>query len=236
MNDPILHVRTGSLGYGTNVEGSDEDEAMIFVETSDQVFAPHREPTRIQHVKSEGVDRQVYPLRHFIRLAVKGNPTALEMFWLPIIYADPNGLDLLELGPKLIGRHIIPGYRGFIKAQTMRLLGLKGQLRVTRAELRSQDGYDTKYAMHCTRLAYQCVELLTTGRLRLPLDVRSDGFVHELMRIRRGEVPFDEWFEEIVRLDHHLGDLVHVESWPEGPDVEAAVKLSTALHLRSWLG
>jgi hypothetical protein len=36
-------------------------------------------------------------------------------------------------------------------------------------ELVAEYGHDTKYAMHCARLGFQCIELLTTNQLQLPI-------------------------------------------------------------------
>ena len=42
-----------------------------------------------------------------------------------------------------------------------------------RPELVAVHGYDTKYAMHALRLGLQGVELLTTGRITLPVPDRT---------------------------------------------------------------
>ena len=46
-------------------------------------------------------------------------------------------------------------------------------------------GFDTKYAMHMLRLGFQGVELLTTGRLSLPMREPERSF---LLDVRRGKV------------------------------------------------
>src|SRR5688572_31106775 len=46
-----------------------------------------------------------------------------------------------------------------------------------RPELEEMYGFDTKYAMHMLRLGFQGVELLTTGRLNLPM--RSEEHTSE---------------------------------------------------------
>lgn len=64
--------------------------------------------------------------------------------------------------------------RGYMQSQTQRLLGLRGGGHGKRGggqreELVAKHGFDTEYAMHCSRLGFQCIELLTTGRLSLPI-------------------------------------------------------------------
>jgi len=45
-------------------------------------------------------------------------------------------------------------------------------------------GYDTKYAMHALRIAHQGHELLTTGRIALPV---AEPHRSRLMAVRHGE-------------------------------------------------
>jgi uncharacterized protein len=60
-------------------------------------------------------------------------------------------------------------FLGYLQAQKQRLTGERGQKRIHRPELEAMYGFDTKYAMHMLRLGFQGVELLTTGRLSLPM-------------------------------------------------------------------
>jgi hypothetical protein len=44
--------------------------------------------------------------------------------------------------------------------------------------------------MHCVRLGFQCIELLTTRQLQLPVQGEPADW---LRAVRRGDVPFGEW-------------------------------------------
>jgi hypothetical protein len=62
-----------------------------------------------------------------------------------------RGRELRALGPAFVGRHVIPRYRGYMQAQALRLLGLRGGAHGRRGEGRRQEliaahGYDTKWA------------------------------------------------------------------------------------------
>ena len=91
----------------------------------------------------------------------------------------------------------MPRYRGYMQSQARRLLGVAGGGHGKRGsggreELINEFGYDTKYAMHCARLGFQCLELLSTGKLELPIQ----GEPAEWLRsVRYGNVEFDEWWE-----------------------------------------
>ena len=58
-----------------------------------------------------------------------------------------------------------------------------------RPELVAVHGYDPKDAMHALRLGLQGIELLTTGRITLPVPEPGGGY---LRSIRRGERPLAE--------------------------------------------
>ena len=76
-----------------------------------------------------------------------------------------QGDELRALGESFVGRHVVPRYRGYMQSQAMRLLGTARRRARRRGggrrdELIAEHGYDTKYAMHCARLGFQCIELL----------------------------------------------------------------------------
>ena len=182
------------------------------------------------------IDRTVFSLRRFIRLAVSGNPSVLMVLWAPVIDVTTDGEQLRALGSCFIGRHVIPRYRGYMQGQALRLFGLRGssghgRRAGARSELVTQHGYDTKYAMHCARLGFQCVELLTTGRLTLPIPGKIGEW---LTAVRRGDVPFDEWWERALSLDSQLAQIEHDASIRAGPDADAIEAWSIATHLRHW--
>jgi hypothetical protein len=129
-----------------------------------------------------------------------------------------------------------------MQSQALRLLGVKGgghgrrggALRswtVVRDELVTDHGYDTKYAMHCARLGFQGIELLTTRRLALPIEGEPAEW---LRRVRRGEVPFAEWWARALAVDDQLGALAGDETLPAGPDRARIEAWSVATHLQVW--
>ena len=182
-------------------------------------------------------DRTLHSLRRFVRLAACGNPSILMSMWAPVIFSTAEGEQLRGLGEAFVGRHVIPRYRGYMQSQAERLLGVRGHSGHgrrgggQREELVSAHGYDTKYAMHCARLGFQGIELLTNRRLDLPIA----GEPAEWLRaVRRCEVPFDEWWARVLHLDARLEDMLGDESLPDRCDAARIEAWTVTTHLSLW--
>ena len=239
-------VEVGSTAHGTGIPGGeDHDELGVVVETADVALGLGERgfATVMQRTQPEGsrsgpgdVDRTLHSLRRFVRLAASGNPSILMAFWAPVEMITPEGEELRELGSAFIGRHMIPRYRGYMQSQAMRLLGVRGGGHGRRGgggreELIDANGFDTKYAMHCSRLGFQCLELIDTGRLALPIEGEPADW---LRAVRHGRVSVDEWWERSLGLDAQLASRLDDESVPEGPDLARIEAWMVDVHLRMW--
>lgn len=242
----ILLVEVGSTAHGTGIPGGEDyDQLGVVVEMPDQVLGLDERGFRtvMQRTQPEGirsgpgdVDRTLYSLRRFVRLAASGNPSILMTFWAPIDQATAEGKDLQSLGDAFIGRHVVPRYRGYMQSQAQRLLGTRGGGHGRRGgggreELVEAHGYDTKYAMHCARLGFQCQELLSTGQLTLP--VQGDP-ADWLRAVRRGDISFDEWWTTVLRLDQELEQLENDDRLRPGPDRDRIECSMIATHQAIW--
>ena len=246
-DNTILLVEVGSTAHGTGIPGGeDHDELGVVVERPDQVVGldEHGVRTVMQRTQPEGsrsgpgdVDRTLHSLRRFVRLAASGNPSILMSFWAPIEHSTPEGEELRALGDAFIGAHVIPRYRGYMQAQAMRLLGLRGGGHGSRGggggreELVDAHGYDTKYAMHCARLGFQCLELLETGQLNLPI---QDEPAEWLRSVRHGGVSFDDWWARSLDLDAQLDAAQSDPSLRLGPDRARISSWMVDVHARMW--
>jgi hypothetical protein len=228
----ILLVEVGSTAHGTGIPGGeDHDEMGVVIEMPDEILGldPYGFRTVMHRTQPEGsrsgpgdTDRTLHSLRRFIRVAAGGNPSILMAMWAPVLHVTDAGLELQALGPSFVGRHFIPRYRGYMQSQAMRLLGLRGgghgrRGAGAREELINEHGFDTKYAMHAARLGLQCIELITTRHLDLPIRGEPADW---LRAVRRGDVSANDWWDRCLDLDHQLERMETDDSIPERPDAE----------------
>lgn len=209
-----------------------------------QHFAQHVRRTAEERLGTPGgkspksqagdLDLVTYSLRKWARLAVAGNPTVLLLLFIPaadLVTVTPLGDRLRANAHLFAARTAAPRFLGYLRAQKQRLVGERGQLRVTRADVVERHGYDTKYAMHMLRLGYQGVEYLETGRLSLPM---AGPARERCMQVRRGEVALDDVLTEVGLLEERLIDLQAHSSLPAEPDREAIDRLLVGIYEEGW--
>lgn len=173
----IVIAQAGSHLYGLNHPGSDHDTMGIAV-------MGRVEKLGLSCVEQQGKDDHVvYEITKWIRLAVNGNPTVLQMLWVPldktIQWDDRWPRWQEELRQLVLSERCRSAFLGYLDGQRKKLINDRGQ----RQDIKAQFGYDTKFAMHMVRLGMQGVELLTTGRLELPIFETGADF---LKKIRNG--------------------------------------------------
>jgi hypothetical protein len=226
----ILEAVVGSTLHGTFVSDGLEDLDLMAIVVEDlKTFAGfHATDTWTARTKPDGVrseagdvDYVAYGLRKYLHLALKGNPTIM----LALFAGDEHtreitgaGRDLRNLAPQIISKQVYMPFRGYMRQQHERLLGLRGQRNVTRPELVEAYGYDTKYAGHVVRLGLQGAELLTTGRLSLPMREEDRALV---VRVRTGGFSLAEVSEQIILAEKKLDEAYASSRLPDGPDVAA---------------
>lgn len=240
---PILEIIVGSTLHGTSVDDGLEDLDMmaIVVERPRQMvgFGPvdtwtHR--TKPQGVRSEAgdLDLSVYGLRKFLGLALKGNPTILlALFAKPpfIKRHDVRGMQLQALAPYIVSKQCYNPWRGYMKQQHERLLGLRGQRNVTRPELVDRYGYDTKYAGHIVRLGLQGEEILTTGKMTLPV---PDEQRQQVLKVRTGGYTLAGVSEVIIEMEHRIEAAFQKSPLRLWPDRETVEKWMLRTYLSAW--
>ncbi len=197
----ILRVQVGSGVHGTSISGQDDrDEMGICFEPAEYVTGLARVPNGIdgegpavefeQYERHTAWDRAggvanrsgagdldvvIYCARKWRRLALAGNPTVLLVLFVPehdVVYRNEAGAELVDNAHRFVSRLAGERFLGYLKAQKAAMTGETGA-HTNRPELVAVHGYDTKYGMHALRLGLQGVELLSTGRITLPVPSRT---------------------------------------------------------------
>lgn len=92
----LLKVLVGSRGYNLEDSDSDYDYKSVFVyQTKDLVSMGFT--YRANNSIENNVDDTAFELKHFLDLAIKSNPTILEMFIAPVVESNIDGQTLKTL-------------------------------------------------------------------------------------------------------------------------------------------
>ena len=245
----ILRGLVGSTVHGLNGNDGieDRDEMGVCVEPMQDAMAlwsPFEQFIYRSAAEREGrdnarstagdLDLTIYSLRKWMRLALKGNPTILLLLFTPedqLVHCDSLGSELRALTPAIISRRVQGPFLGYLQAQKERLTGDRGQKRIHRPELEEMYGFDTKYAMHMLRLGFQGVELLTTGRLSLPMREPERSY---LLEVRRGKISEQQCLTRAGELEQELGDLASTSPLPDEPQEAHVEQWVLSAYRRFW--
>ncbi len=231
----ILQAEVGSGVHGTSVSGYDDrDEMGVCIEPADAVIgfkkfeqyeyhtAWAREGGRKNRSGQGDLDETVYSLRKYMRLAAGGNPSVLVLLFAPedkIVTMTNTGRELREeMTQYIVSKRAGDRFAGYLHAQRKGLLSHDGKGRdVTRPELIEQFGFDTKFAGHMVRLGIQGVELLSTGKLTLPMQ----HYARELVKdIRLGAYDMKFCLDLAEDLEHQIKALMATSVLPPQPDYD----------------
>ena len=243
-DNEILRTTVGSGVHGIAIEGTDDhDEMGVFIEPAESVLGVtsplDHEVARTQPQGARSgpgdVDLVRYSLRKYMRLALKGNPTVLLPLFAPeadILHATPYGRELRELAPAIISRQAGPRFLGYMVAQRQLMEGARGK-RPNRPELVERFGFDVKFASHALRLGIQGAELLTEGRIHLPMKPEHRDYIRS---IKRGEVGQADVLEAVIATEEKLRDILNrsESSIPPAPDLARVNAWMVDVHLRWW--
>lgn len=182
--------------------------------------------------KAGDLDLVVYSLRKFASLAAHGNPSILIALYAKPLSATRQGHRLQENAHFFASRQVGERFLGYLNAQRGRLLGERGQMRVTRTELIEKFGYDTKFASHAVRLGYQGIEFLRDGKLTLPM---HEGILGLLSSIRKGGFDLRYVLNLIESMEESIQQQLDGKTdLPEHPNYEAINNLVADMYLRHW--
>ena len=165
MDTVLLQGIVGSTAYGLNHAGSDVDRLGVYAAPAVAFHGIELPIDRAATRVTTDPDSTLHEARKYCVLALSGNPTAMELMWLPD--------DLYEvrtpLGDALIGirssflcaPRVRDAYLGYAAQQLTRLVN-KDTGAADRAKV-------AKHARHLARLAHQGRDLYASGTLTVRL-------------------------------------------------------------------
>jgi len=203
----IYRCKTGSKAYGLAGEDSDDDIRGVFLPPADLHWSLAAMPGQVESMT--GNDDVVYwEIEKFLRLALKANPNVLELLWTPVVLdITTMGQKLRELRTAFLSRHIYKTYSGYVLSQFRRM---------SAAETKGA-GYKPKHAMHLIRLLHSGITVLQTHEIRVDVSDMRD----ELLRIKRGELSFEEVRQQALKLEAAFRSESERTTLPQQPDVAA---------------
>ena len=178
------------------------------------------------------LDLTVYGLRKFCRLALKGSPTVLLLFFIEgedLLARTELGEELQALAPSFLSQRTGRAFLGYLDAQRRSLLGERPTTRTR--ELSAQHGYDTKYAMHALRIGIQGIELLQSGRISLPV---PDPQRARLRAVRAGAVPLEDVIMQLDDVTARLERLTAHSELPAQPDRGRIDRFLVEAYEEAW--
>ncbi|HSV40282.1 MAG TPA: nucleotidyltransferase domain-containing protein [Nocardioidaceae bacterium] len=254
----ILRTQVGSGVHGTAIGGQDDrDEMGICLEPAEFVtglatvprgilsdaavpfeqYERHTvwdEPGGLANRSGAGdLDVIVYSARKWCRLALAGNPTVLLVLFVPddeVVFRNEAGSELAANAHRFISKLAGRRFLGYLQSQRAAMVGAPGA-HTNRPELVAVHGYDTKFAMHALRLGFQGVELLTTGRITLPVPEPHRSF---LRAVRRGEESLQIVLAQLDEAEARLGELTEISTVPDEPDRAWVNEWLHETHLAYW--
>ena len=213
----VLFGQTGSRLYGLDHPGSDYDWKGVYQAPTTEVLATRKVRENF-HTSAPDPDMTVYELGKFVNLLVKGNPTVIELLFLPRYEV------LTETGRALVdNRHLFlssssigQAYHGFAHGQRKDL---------------DKGKRTTKVVKHLFRVVWQGRDLLHMGHCKPHLD---EELVAALAQI--DSLDDDELHGLVDRSMEGLKEARGHSILPERVDLAAIDRLLVDLRVKDLTG
>jgi hypothetical protein len=225
--DILLQGVVGSTAYGMAGPGSDIDTLGTFrAPTTDILGLSGRSVADSTHTTSAPApDSTLHEVGKMLRLAMKNNPTCMELLWLPEyqICSEAGAKILAIRSAFAYTTGVRNSYGGYARQQAQRLLRQDNRpgIEIERTRART-----SKHARHCMRLTYQATDLLRTGELVLDMTERRAELFAAGDLAASDPTAFGELFQRALTAMDATASVL-----PDHPDREAIEVLLVELRL-----
>lgn len=222
----ILQAVVGSTAYGLATPASDQDRLGVFLAPTTDVLGLHGPSAIDQSDVRHDPDVALHELAKFVRLALRANPTVLELLWATDYdVRTDTGDRLVETRDAFLSTKAVrAAYTGYAIQQARRL---------AERTAAGQEGFDSslrsrtaKHGRHCFRLLLQGRELLTTGEMTLDVSARRDEVFAAGDLAASDPAAFAAFFERELAAFDALESVL-----PAAPDAERANTLVVEARL-----
>jgi predicted nucleotidyltransferase len=198
----ILAVVVGYRAYGLDGPGSDHDRRGVYAAPTRLFWHLDKPPT---HLDGPADEQFSWEIERFCTLALRANPTVLEVLWSPLIERiTPDGEKLLAARHAFLSRRVAETYGAYARDQLKRV-----------AARRSRTGETNhKQAMHMIRLLLAGAHVLRTGEVLVDVSPLRE----RLLAVRNGDVPWESVTRWADRLIEDLAAASAASALPESPD------------------
>lgn len=200
MNKEILKVLVGSQAHGLATPDSDFDFRGVFVTPTSEILKLGGKVYQTNWIEGE-VDDTSWELSHFLQMAVKSNPTILEVFLAPLVITHKENNRPEYIGPGNIFTEKFPlvwsskgvhdAFIGYAHNQRKKFLDNK-------------DNRNNKFAAAAARVLYNAYELLTTGTFTLRIIDTEVGQI--VKRFKNGEYEHGEVMQHLHTWEQKVHD------------------------------
>lgn len=225
---PILRTEVGSTVHGIEVGDDDLDFMGVAIEPRPAIFGLQDFEQVVYRTAGEGqrslpgdVDYTCYGLKKYLRLALENNPSVILPLLAPsrfVHHETERGRELRSLAPAIVSLRCKDRFLGYMRSQQKRAL-----------EGRGPHARKEKWASHMVRLGHQGLEIVSTGRLTLPMPAEEAAFIRA---VKRGEISIAEALFKADELEHAI-DLVS-SPLPAEPDVGLVEKWMDFCYARTY--
>jgi len=224
----ILKVLVGSRAHGLADEDSDHDYRGVYVNATTDILSIGHKYRGNHWVEGEDEDQTAYEIGHFLKLATKCNPSALEVFKAPVQQTNPKGTgekhfpvlgdELQELFPYIWNpKDVFNAFVGYSSNQRKKMINKK-------------DDRGPKFACAYIRTLVQLHDLLSYGTF--DLKVKEGKYKDLLVEIRKGNYKPGQLLdiaEELIEECKVLRDECNQE-----PDLDKVHKFLMKVRKQYW--
>lgn len=238
LPDNVMYeVITGSVAYGISNDTSDMDIYGFCIPQKEDVF-PHlkgeilgfgQQIQRFEqycqhHINDETAmagkgrvyDLTIYSIVKFFQLCMENNPNMVDTLYVPyecVLSSTQVGKMVRDSADMFLHKGSFHKFLGYAHSTLHKLKNKNPEGK--RREIIEKYGFDTKYACHLVRLAYECEMILTEGTL----DLRRNN--EHLKTIRKGEVSTQEIYKWFGEKELQLNALYQTSKLRHKPDEQA---------------